>query len=162
MRLLASIFAAVLVAVPAALPVAAQTASPADAIRAARAVSNKSWADRDLAAYTATITSDFTITTGGGTAYTHDAFLALLATEFPSPSGQRCLRTPDAIELSASNPLAAEHGHWRCTAQLPDGSLVATGTYLAMWRREAGVWKTRSELFVRLACSGSSACTPKP
>ena len=145
-----------------ALPMAAQSPSPADAVRAARAVSNKAWAARDLAAYSATITSDFTITTGAGVAYTHDAFLAQLSRDFPDPAGRRCVRTPERIEISVSNPLAAEHGSWRCTSQQPDGLLVATGTYLAMWRLDGGAWKTRTELFVTLACTGSSACTPKP
>jgi ketosteroid isomerase-like protein len=141
---------------------AAQHLPAAEEVRAARAVSNKAWAERDLAAYTATITDDFTITTGSSVAYTHDSFLALLQQDFPDPTGRRCLRTPETIEISTSNPLAAEHGHWRCTSRQADGELVATGTYLAVWRREAGVWKTRSELFVTLACSGSSTCVPKP
>jgi hypothetical protein len=76
-----------------------------------------------------------------------------LGHDFPDPAGRRCLRTTEQIEVSASNPLAAERGHWRCTSQQPDGMLVTTGTYLAMWRREAGGWKTRSELFVALASS---------
>jgi len=143
-----------------AVPVMAQ--GPADEIRAARSVSNRAWVDRDVAAYAATITDDFTITTGAGVTYAHDAFLELLRHDFPDAAGRRCVRTPDQVEISASNPLAAEHGHWRCTSQQADGVLAATGTYLAMWRREAGAWKTRSELFVTLACTGSATCTPKP
>jgi len=140
---------------------AGQSSSAGDEIRMARARSNQAWADRDLTAYKATITSDFTVTTGNSTAYTHDEFLALLAREFPDPAGRRCVRTIDSIDLSTSHPLAAEHGHWRCTSQQADGLLVANGTYLAMWRREGEHWLTRSELFVTLACSGSSACTVK-
>src|SRR5450756_1896432 len=98
----------ILVALLAALPSVAQTTSPANDIRAARAVSNQAWAKRDLAAYTATITDDFTITTGSSAAYTHDTFLALLSHDFPDPAGRRCVRTPDEIEVSTSNPLAAE------------------------------------------------------
>jgi ketosteroid isomerase-like protein len=157
MRIFLLLFAAAF-----ALPMTAQHSSAVDAVRAAREVSNKTWAARDLPAYSATITPDFTITTGAGVAYEHDTFLVQLAKDFPDPAGRRCLRTPDQIEISASNPLAAEHGHWRCTSQQPDGLLVATGTYLAMWRLEGGAWKTRSELFVTLACTGSAACTPKP
>jgi len=157
MRIHLLIFAVTIVT----LPAVAQNPA-ADEIRAARAVSNKAWADRNVAAYAATITGDFTITTGSSIAYTHDAFLELLRHDFPDPAGRRCVRTPEQIEISASNPLAAEHGHWRCTSQQSDGLLVATGTYLAMWRHEGDAWKTRSELFVTLACAGSAACTPKP
>lgn len=146
----------------AAITLPANAQSPVAAIRHARDISNQAWADRNLTAYTATITADFTITTGAGIAYNHDDFLALLGHDFPDPAGRRCLRTIDTIDLSTSNPLAAEHGHWRCISQQPDGLLAATGTYLAMWRNEAGHWKTRSELFVTLACTGSKACTPKP
>ena len=157
MRLYLHVFVAVI-----ALPALAQSQSAQDQIRSARAISNKAWVDRDLTAYIATITDDFTITTGSSAAYSHDDFLALLHHDFPDPAGRRCLRTPDKIEISASNPLAAESGHWRCTSQQADGLLVATGTYLAMWRQESGSWKTRSELFVTLACTGSTACKPKP
>lgn len=140
----------------------ASAQSAADKIRAARAISNKAWADRDLAAYAATITADFVITSGNGGSNTHDDFLALLGKSFPDANAQRCVRTPDTIDLSTTRPLAAEHGHWRCTAIQPDGTLIATGTYMAMWRLEAATWRTRSELFVTLACTGSAACTPKP
>ena len=154
MRLALAIFALTTAAI------AQQTAQqPAqDPIRAARAASNQAIAARDLPAYTATITPDFTVTTGNGSAYTRDGFLTLWAQLFHDPVWQGCIRTPDSIETSATQPLAAEHGHFVCRAHRPDGTEIYTGTYLAMWLHEANTWKTRSELFVTLACTGSTHC----
>jgi len=134
--------------------------SAADKVRAMRAASNKAWADHDVDGYLATITKDFVVTTGSGLARTPDEAVTSIRTIFADPNGQRCVRTAETIELSTAQPLAAEQGHWRCTSTRPDGTRVATGTYLAMWRLEAGGWRTRSELFVGLACSGSADCKP--
>lgn len=139
------------------LPALAQQDDP---IRDARAASNRAIDARDLPAYAATITPDFTITTGSGLAYTHDTFLYLWKNLFADPLWLGCLRTPDRIDLSPIAPLAAEHGHFVCRSRQPDGVEVYTGTYLAQWHREDRTWKTRSELFVTLACTGSEHCKP--
>jgi ketosteroid isomerase-like protein len=143
-----------------AVTVKAQNQSAIEPIRKARATSNEALAKGDLTAYAATITSDFVITAGNGGSSTHDAFLATLAKSFSDATGPRCVRTPEQITLSTSRPLAAERGHWECCSLRPDGTLVATGTYMAMWRNDAGTWRTRSELFVTLACTGSRECAP--
>ena len=108
--------------------VATSTAQQPDPIRAARAVSNNAWATGNLAAYTATITSDFVITSGNGGFNTRETFLPVLTKVFADPNAQRCVRTPDQVDLSATRPIAAEHGHWECHSHQPDGELIATGT----------------------------------
>jgi ketosteroid isomerase-like protein len=136
----------------------AQGSGVTDAVRAARAVSNKAISARDLTAYTATITPDFVITTGSGKSYTRTEFLVEWGKLFADKKWQGCDRIVDAIQLSTNQPAAAERGHFVCALEQPDGREVYTGTYLAMWRKDGGVWRTRSELFVTLSCTGSDVC----
>ena len=109
-------------------------------------------------AYVATITPDFVITSGSGKAYTRSEFLEVWTKDFADAQWLGCVRTTQKVELSASQPVAAESGRFLCRSKQPDGVESYTGNYLAMWRRQDGAWKTRSELFVTLGCSGSAAC----
>ena len=130
-----------------------------DAVRQARDRSNRAIAARNLPAYTATITPDFIITTGSGKSYTREQFLEQWSKLLADPNWHGCDRIVDGIEMSTSQSAAAEHGHFVCGSKQPDGDQVYTGTYLAMWRNDDGKgWRTRSELFVTLACSGSAVC----
>ena len=129
-----------------------------DAVRNARTTSNKAIIARRMDDYMATITPDFVITTGSGKAYTREEFLAAWAKLFANTNWHGCDRIVDGIEMSLNQPTAAERGHFVCAADQPDGRQVYTGTYLAMWRKDAGVWRTRSELFVTLTCVGSEVC----
>jgi ketosteroid isomerase-like protein len=129
-----------------------------DEVRKARTESNRAIGQRDLARYVATITPDFVITTGAGKSYTRGEFLETWGKLFADKKWLGCDRIVDGIEMSTSQPAAAEHGHFVCAQEQPDGREVYTGTYLAMWRKDAGVWRTRSELFVTLTCTGSEVC----
>ncbi len=126
-----------------------------DEVRRAREVSNRAILERKLPQYAGTITPDFVITTGGGKTYARDEFLAMWSKLFTDATWLGCNRIVDGIEMSTSQPAAAERGHFVCASEQTDGKEVYTGTYLAMWRKDAGGWKTRSELFVTLACTGS-------
>jgi ketosteroid isomerase-like protein len=121
-------------------------------IRAARERSNHAIATRDLAAFADTLADNFRETTGRGTFIaSREEYVQAFAAEFASPSGAiTYLRMPDAIDLSAALPEAAEHGRWK--GMLADGRVVYTGVYLAMWRYAPAGWKLRSELYVTLAC----------
>ncbi len=136
----------------------AQGSGVTDAVRVARAASNRAIAARDLPAYVATITPDFVITTGSGKSYSRAEFLDMWGKLFADPKWLGCDRKVEGIEMSSSQPTAAEHGHFVCSAKQADGTQVYTGTYLAMWRIEGGAWRTRSELFVTLTCTGSEIC----
>jgi ketosteroid isomerase-like protein len=127
-------------------------------IRAARERSNRAIAARDLAGFADTLAENFRETTGRGTFLaSREEYVKAFATEFADPKGAiTYTRTPDAVELSASLPEAAEHGHWKGT--VADGRVVYTGVYLAMWRYTAAGWKLRSELYVTLTCAAEIAC----
>ncbi len=136
----------------------AQAQGATDEVRRAREASNKAILERKMPEYMATITPDFVITAGNGKAYTREEFLAMWGKLFADTKWQGCNRIVDGIEMSTSQPAAAERGHFVCASEQADGKQVYTGTYLAMWRKDEAGWKTRSELFVTLACAGSAAC----
>jgi ketosteroid isomerase-like protein len=127
-------------------------------LRAARERSNHAIATRDLAAFADTLADNFRETTGRGTFIaSREEYVKAFATEFVDPKGAiTYIRTPDAIDLSAALPEAAEHGHWK--GVLADGNVVYTGVYLAMWRYTPAGWKLRSELYVTLTCAPGIAC----
>jgi ketosteroid isomerase-like protein len=117
-------------------------------IRALRVASNRAIAARDLPAVAASLADDFVVIIGDGTLLTREAYLEAFAHTFAQSVLLRYERIADSIDLSASLPLAAEHGHW--VGSLPDGRVLFTGTYMAMWRKAEARWKLRSELFVSL------------
>jgi ketosteroid isomerase-like protein len=121
-------------------------------IRALRAASNRAIAARDLNAVAATLDDDFVVIIGDGTLLNRAAYIEAFAHTFAQPFPIRYERIPDTIDLSASLPLAAEHGHWIGiqSGSLPEGNVVFSGTYTAMWRHSSADWKLRSELFVTL------------
>jgi ketosteroid isomerase-like protein len=121
-------------------------------IRALRDASNLAIAARDLPAIASALADDFVVIIGDGTLLTRATYLEAFAHTFAQPVPLRYERIADTIHLSASLPLAAEHGHWVGIqpGSLPDGTVLFTGTYMAMWRHSAAGWKLRSELFVTL------------
>ena len=131
---------------------------PVEQVRQARLASNKAILDRKMPEYLATITPDFVITAGNGAAYTRDEFLEIWRVDFANANWLGCVRTTEDIEVSESVPEAAEHGHFTCVTRQRDGTQFYTGTYLAMWRNDGGLWRARSELFVTLSCAGSVSC----
>ena len=116
--------------------------SPTEQVRLARLASNKSILDRKMPEYLATITPDFVITTGNGRAYTRAEFLEIWRVNFANDNWLGCMRTTEDIEVSESVPEAAEHGHFNCVTKQRDGTEFYSGTYLAMWRNDGGVWRT--------------------
>jgi ketosteroid isomerase-like protein len=122
----------------------------AAAIRLARAHSNRSITRRNLLGVGSSLASDFIAIIGDGTFVpSREAYLKLFKQGFDTPKTALSYeRIPDTIDIAATEPLAAEHGHWIATT--PDGSVAFTGTYMAMWRNSADGWKIRSELYVTL------------
>ncbi len=128
-------------------------------IRALRAESNQAIQQRDLMAFGQTMLPDIEVTRGSGSHVSgRDSVLVSVSVQFKDPAFLGYVRHTDRIEVSATGPLAAEHGHWTGQFQRPDGIQTITGTYLAMWRKTNAGWKIRSELFVSLVCTGSAAC----
>jgi hypothetical protein len=78
--------------------------------------------------------------------------------EFKDPTFVTYRRTPTSIVNAQSGKRVAEAGHWEGIWRKSDGTMRKTGVYLAMWIPSGGTWRLKSEAFVTLACSGSTAC----
>jgi ketosteroid isomerase-like protein len=119
-------------------------------IRAAREHSNRSIVRRNLLGVGDSLGEDFVAVIGDGSfVASREAYLKLFKQGFDAPKTSLSYeRIPDRIEVSTSDPLASEQGHW--IAKRADGSITHTGAYAAMWRHTPDGWKLRSELFVTL------------
>lgn len=127
--------------------------SPDDiAIRLRRAAFNHALSTGDLPAIATLLAPGAVLVTGSDSAVLSGRKAQLLAwkREFAVPSATRnhYVRTPGAIALSQIGRMALEHGDWTCTV---GGSLTASGTYAAKWRRLAADWVIEAEVFVTLA-----------
>jgi ketosteroid isomerase-like protein len=138
------------------LPCVAQPSHDEERIRDLRAASNSAIGARNKEKFAASLAPDFVVVTGNGSFLSREAYIAAFAKDFEDPRSVRFERSADSIELSSSLPLAAEHGHW--IGRIPDGPVLFSGTYLAMWRKSPSGWQLRSELFVSLACANAQAC----
>jgi ketosteroid isomerase-like protein len=119
-------------------------------IRAAREHSNRSITRRNLLGVADSLDDDFVAVIGSGAFVpSREVYLKLFKQGFDAPRTSLTYeRLPDRIEVSTSDSLASEQGHW--TAHHFDGTLAHTGAYAAMWRHTPDGWKLRSELFITL------------
>ncbi len=129
-------------------------------IRDARLDSNKAIAARAVDAIVEGMEDDVVITRGSGAVVNGKEEAKKAFTEaFAGSQDLVYARTTERVEVSTSEPLAAEHGAWTARWTKADGQAGAKqGTYLAMWKKKIGrdglpEWKIRSELFVELGCS---------
>ncbi len=129
---------------------AAHTEDEAE-IRTARIFSNRSIARRNLLGVGSSLAADFVAVIGDGSFVpSREVYLKLFKQDFDAPKTSLVYeRITDSVEVSASDPLAAEHGHWIATRH--DGSIAYTGTYTAQWRHTRDGWKIRSEMYTTLA-----------
>lgn len=162
-QLLIAILPAFLCCITLIVGAAAQVPSAGTEVRAIqdqREAPNNALKHRDLPAFAASLDADFVMIRGNGVLVpTRRAYFDLLQKDFADPASVTYQRIHDSIEvsaLSATAPLAAEHGHWQGTR--PDGSPAYGGTYLAMWRKTPTGWKLRSELYIALTCADGPAC----
>jgi ketosteroid isomerase-like protein len=130
-------------------------------IRNARLASNAAIAAYEVSSIVATMEDSVVITRGSGARLTGKAEVAQAFIDgFAQNKDLVYVRTPDRVDVSASEPLAAEQGSWVGRWTTPDGkAATANGTYLVMWRKTVGMldalpeWKIRSELYVTLGCT---------
>jgi ketosteroid isomerase-like protein len=142
-----------------AAPMTAQTNSDVDSIKALRARSNEAIAHHDVPAILSFVDDEFQVTAGGGAVVgSAEAMGDALTSQFAAFDDVIYVRTIDTVEISQSDPLAAELGTWVGTWTTPAGPLRTGGRYSAMWRKRESGWVIRSELFVTLFCEGSG-CT---
>ena len=129
-------------------------------IRDARIASNAAIVAHDVNGIAETMEDSIVVTRGSGARLAGiDEVKESFTDGFAQQKGLVYKRTTTRVEVSASNPLAAEHGTWVGTWTTADGKhATASGTYLAMWRNSIGAtdgipdWKIRSELYVTLDC----------
>jgi ketosteroid isomerase-like protein len=131
----------------------------ADAIRLARKDLNDALTSRNLERYASYWTKDATVVWAGGELRTGiDDNWKRLAGTFADPhfSGKR---NAEKIEVAKGGLSASESGNWIWTFGLKDGAMATyRGRYLIMWRKDAGLWRIQSELYVSTSCSGDAGC----
>jgi len=125
--------------------------SPDLAIRLQRAAFNRALATADLAAIGPLLARDAILVAGTDSAVISGRAAQLQAwkREFAAADRTIYTRLPDRIEASGVEPIALEHGAWRGTAA--SGGDLASGTYVAKWRRLANGWVIEAEIFLTLA-----------
>ncbi len=133
----------------------AQASEDADSIRILRAESNQAIAAHDVDALTRFLDDEYVIAASSGDILPGREENAKSWTghfvEFPDVV---YVRTPAEVTISEAYPLAIENGTWVGSMTTEHGKLEKGGQYTAGWRKVAGVWKIRSELFVALYCHG--------
>jgi ketosteroid isomerase-like protein len=121
------------------------------AIRARRAAFNRAIAAGDVQAIGPILARDCVMLTGTDSAIIAGrlAQVKVWRREFAAPARDTYLRTAEAFDVSAVEPIAMEHGFWDATA--PDGTCTANGTYAGKWRKVEGEWVIEAEVFVTMA-----------
>ena len=122
------------------------------AIRLRRAAFNRALAEADLAAIGPVLAPNVVLVTGTDSAVIagRKAQLQAWKQEFRASSRIVYVRVPDAITVSAAEPIALEHGNWRGTSSTSE-DLIASGEYSAKWRRTGEGWVIEAEIFLTLA-----------
>ena len=150
-----------------AILAAADLASAQDAnvIRTLRALSNAALEARDVESVVAHLDPEAHLTISDGRFVNgREAQRSAYAAQFARFPDVVYRRQPETIEVSRSQPLAAERGVWIGQWTTDTGPVEMRGHYMAMWRKtaeEGGMaWRIRSELFVVLECGGSG-CPPR-
>jgi ketosteroid isomerase-like protein len=132
-----------------------QASEDADSIRSLRAESNQAIAAHDVDAIISLLDDEYVITASSGDTIQGRAKNAESWTghfaDFPDVV---YVRTPAEVNISEAFPVAIETGTWVGSMMTEHGKLEKGGQYTAGWRKVAGVWKIRSELFVALYCHG--------
>ena len=125
--------------------------TPDLAIRMRRAAFNRALADADLNAIGPLLAQHAVLITGTDSAVLSGRKAQLLAWKREFAAAQRTVytRLPDTIEPSAVEPIALERGAWQGATIA--GTVMASGTYAAKWRRIGADWLIEAEIFVTLA-----------
>ena len=121
------------------------------AIRLARAAFNRALAAADIDQIRPLLSPNAVLIAGTDSAILPNRKAQLLAwkREFAAPDRTVYTRTPGAITLSPVAPIAMEHGQW--AGARADGTVLASGTYAAKWRKAAAGWAIEAEIYVTLA-----------
>ncbi len=162
LTLLCAAMAAPMLAAP-AQPSAQSAAQDAEAgaVRARRLAYNRAIADRSAEAMAGFLTPGFVeLASNGAITIGSDKVRARYADDqFKNPAFIEFDRQPDTVAISANGRFAIERGHWRGRFRDGKGGETGnTGLYQAVWIKQDGVWRVRSESYGRLTCASESEC----
>lgn len=132
-----------------------QASEDADSIRSLRAKSNQAIAAHHVDAIISLLDDEYVISASSGDILQGRAENAASWTgHFAEFADVVYVRLPADVSISEAYPAAIENGTWVGSMTTEHGKLEKGGQYTAGWRKVAGVWKIRSELFVALYCHG--------
>ncbi len=145
-----------------ALLAGAMMTTPADdatQIRNARARYNAAIIARDVAGVRAAFIDSYRGIAGSGGELIDggDAMAAYFANAFRNPDFISFVRTPDVVTIAVPADRAMERGHWLGRRKTAAGEAQLHGEYLAVWVPAPGGWRLRSESFVTLSQSDTTA-----
>jgi hypothetical protein len=123
-------------------------ATPDDAVRARRRLTNKLIAAHEAARLRPFFAPDVKLIVGDGELILGaDAVIQAFAAQFADPGFVTYVRETQTVEPDADDARAAEHGRW--TGRWKDREMG--GSYVAVWRKLTGQWVIESELYVTLS-----------
>jgi len=135
------------------LTLMAQRTSKSDkhAILETRKSSNRAMKAHQLADFLSYFSEDLSITSGNGSVVRgKDSLENYLSRVFEEDKDLYFVRTAQRVNVSASGDRAWEEGKWVGLRPETANWQNIGGQYAAMWVKEQGVWKIKSELFVTL------------
>ena len=116
------------------------------AIRNASNLALKSYENEEVLSY---LTDDVLTTTGSGTLLTGKKALEKYILD-GGKSKMFWIRKTEEITVNEKRGLAWENGIWNGYNPEKGDDSIVNGNYSAMWTKESGVWKIKSQLFVTL------------
>ncbi len=118
-------------------------------IQETRKMSNKALRNFDHNQYFSFLSEDVLTAAGNGTLI---CGLENLKKFVSNTAGDKMywIRTPDEIDVNAKRGLAWEKGQWKGYSLTTGEREIIKGNYAAMWTKETGSWKIKSELFVAM------------
>ena len=133
------------------------------AIRSARARSNRGIAAHDTAAIAAEWTDDFHVVTSVSQQVAgRDANALSFGRQFAERPDVVYVREPDSVQVWLPWGLAAEYGRWR-GKWTREGKLIELGgPYFAKWQMTGGRWLIVAEIFSPGWCRGDGYCESRP
>ena len=116
-----------------------------------RKLSNRALKTHQLPDFLSYFSDDLSITSGNGSVVRgKDSLANYLTRVFAETEDLYFVRTPQRVTVNDTGDRAWEDGKWVGLRPQTAGWENIGGQYAAMWVKEAGVWKIKSELFVSL------------
>ena len=118
-------------------------------IIAIRNSSNLALKSYDIAQVLSYLTNEVLTTTGSGVLLSGKKALEKYILD-GGESKMYWIRTPKEIIVNDKIKLAWEDGNWKGYDPEKGSNSIVSGNYSAMWTKESGEWKIKSQLFVAL------------